>query len=76
MWEAFLLQMNDFDRLLEHGLRRILDPVAATPAPPRKVRLTRSRKALLNIGARRFEAAAEAIPVIVASPAASTRLQP
>ena len=27
--------MNDFDRLLEIKLRRLLDPVSATPAPPR-----------------------------------------
>ncbi|MGH7763745.1 MAG: hypothetical protein ACREOM_04940 [Candidatus Dormibacteraceae bacterium] len=28
--------MNDFDRLLQTELRRMLDPVVATPAPARK----------------------------------------
>ena len=35
MREAFLIQMNDFERLLEIKLRLLLDPVSATPAPPR-----------------------------------------
>ena len=39
--EAFLIQMNDFDRLLEHHLRRKLDPVVAAPVPPRRGRLIR-----------------------------------
>lgn len=33
--------MNDFDRLLEHQLRRKLDPVVATPAPARRTGATR-----------------------------------
>jgi hypothetical protein len=33
--EAFPLQMNDFDRLLELELARMLDSVVRTPAPPR-----------------------------------------
>jgi len=33
--ETFLIQMNDFERLLEIKLRLLLDPVSATPAPPR-----------------------------------------
>jgi hypothetical protein len=38
--EAFLIHMNDFEfeRLLEIKLRQLLDPVTATPAPPRKRR--------------------------------------
>ena len=36
MREAFLIQMNDFDRMLESGLRQLLDPVANAPAPPRR----------------------------------------
>jgi hypothetical protein len=38
LWEAFLLQMNDFDRFLEIELRHMLGPVTATPAPPLKAR--------------------------------------
>ena len=38
MWEAFLLQMDDFDRLLEHQLRRQLDPLVAAPVPVRRGR--------------------------------------
>ncbi len=33
--EAFPLQMNDFDRLLEFELARMLNEVVRTPAPPR-----------------------------------------
>ena len=35
MQEAFLLQMNDFDRFLELQLRNMLDPVAASRPPDR-----------------------------------------
>lgn len=38
MWEAFLLQMDDFDRLLEFQLRRKLDGVVAAPVPVRRGR--------------------------------------
>lgn len=38
MREAFLIPMNDFDRLLEFELRRMLDPVVASRVPPRKGR--------------------------------------
>jgi hypothetical protein len=31
--EAFLIRVNDFDRLLEFSLRRRLDPVVAAPVP-------------------------------------------
>lgn len=31
--------MNDFDRLLEHHLRRKLDPIVAAPVPPRRGRV-------------------------------------
>jgi hypothetical protein len=34
--EAFPLHMNDFDRLLESELSRMLDRVVRTPAPPRR----------------------------------------
>ena len=38
MWEAFLIQMNDFDRFLEFELRQMLDPVVNPPAPRRRRR--------------------------------------
>ena len=38
MWEAFLLLMDDFDRLLEFQLRRKLDGVVAAPVPVRRGR--------------------------------------
>ena len=50
MWEAFLLQMNDFDRLLESQLRHMLDPIVAAPAPSRGGRRPRARKPILAIG--------------------------
>ena len=31
--------MNDFERLLEHHLRRKLDPIVAAPVPPRRGRV-------------------------------------
>jgi len=42
LWEAFLLQMNDFDRYLEHELRQMLDPVVARRPPTRRGRLGRA----------------------------------
>jgi hypothetical protein len=44
MWEAFLIQMDDFDRLLEFQLRRKLDPVVAAPVPVRGGRTSRHEK--------------------------------
>lgn len=41
MREAFLLQMNDFDRYLEYKLRHMLDPVVAVQPPPRRRRAER-----------------------------------
>lgn len=38
LWEAFLLQMDDFDRLLEFQLRRKLDAIVAAPVPIRRLR--------------------------------------
>jgi hypothetical protein len=38
LWEAFLIQMNDFDRFLEFELRQMLDPVVTTAAPRRRRR--------------------------------------
>ena len=44
MWEAFLIQMDDFDRLLEYHLRRKLDAVVAAPVPVRRGRANRLKK--------------------------------
>jgi len=38
LWEAFLLQMNDFDRFLELKLREMLDPVVEVQPPARDVK--------------------------------------
>ena len=38
MWEAFLIQMDDFERLMEFQLRRRLDPLVAAPVPVRRGR--------------------------------------
>ena len=60
MWEAFLLQMDDFDRLLELQLRRKLDALVAAPVPVRRGRAGSDRRskarrpveATQNIGGR------------------------
>ena len=44
LWEAFLIQMDDFDRLLEYHLRRKLDAVVAAPVPVRRGRASRLKK--------------------------------
>ncbi len=62
MWEAFLLQMNDFDTTLEHELRRMLDPVVALRPPARRGRNKRTPEAVLSVPPA--ELAAEPIPVI------------
>jgi hypothetical protein len=52
LWEAFLLQMDDFDRLLEFQLRRKLDGVVAAPVPVR-----RGRAGLGRLSKGRYEEA-------------------
>jgi hypothetical protein len=59
LWEAFLIHMDDFDRLLELQLRRKLDPLVAAPAPLRRGRAgsgppvkRRDRETSNNGGAR------------------------
>ena len=46
MWDAFLLRMDDFDRVfdqfLELNLRHVLDPIVATE-PPRRTRSASQR---------------------------------
>jgi hypothetical protein len=66
--------MNDFDRLVEFGLRRMLDPVVASPVPPRRRGGKRqSAVPFLVVAAAPLELAAESIaivdPVVMVLPA-------
>jgi hypothetical protein len=63
LWEAFLLQMNDFDQLLELQLRRMLDPVVARRPPVRRGRIKRTPEAILTVKTAVIELVADAIPV-------------
>jgi len=63
LWEAFLLQMNEFDRYLELKLRDMLDPVVAVTPPVLDVR-GRRKPAIELVG--------EAVPMGVAEPVAVT----
>ena len=76
MWEAFLLQMNEFDTFLEIELQHMLDPVVAVQ-PPSRGHPKRARKPFLAIVAPAIDLAAEAIPVVepvvVTIPVAPTR---
>jgi hypothetical protein len=65
LWEAFLLQMNYFDRFLELKLRQMLDPVVAAPPPARR-RGKRSPKPILAV--ERAPVAVESLPLAVAVP--------
>ena len=77
MWETFLIQMNDFDRYLESGLRRMLDPVVASGAPSRR-RRTGSGLPLLAVVSAPVALMAEALPVVepVALPVQTIQLIP
>ena len=66
MWEAFLLQMNDFDRLLEFKLRQLLDPVVSERPPARPRRKGRA-EAVVAMPVAPVELVPQAIPVIAAS---------
>jgi hypothetical protein len=75
--------MNDFDKFLDLKLRHMLDPVVATPAPPRRSRRTRARKPILAVEAPIETGAFGAIgpqaislvePVMAAVPVASSQL--
>ncbi len=69
MWEAFLLQMNEFDRFLEVELRLMLDPVVVVQ-PPARGGLKEPRKPVLAVVPPTIELPAEAVgevePVTVA----------
>jgi hypothetical protein len=75
LWEAFLLQMNDFDRYLEIELKLMLDPVVVRRPPTRKGRKEAPALLVLPVA----EAlAVEPIPVaepalVVTFPAAAAR---
>jgi hypothetical protein len=77
LWEAFLIQMNDFDRYLESGLRHMLDPVVTSGAPRRR-RRTSSGLLLLAVVKAPIELVAEALPAVepVAVPVQPIRLLP
>ena len=62
MWEAFLLQMNDFDRFLELKLRDMLDPVVAVQ-PPRRRR--RQRQPVLAVLPPAADPVAESVAVTI-----------
>lgn len=68
MWEAFLLQMNDFDRFLEVQLRQMLDPVAMSRPPARRGRLEGPHMPIVaivpSVAPAVVELAAEAFPVV------------
>ena len=75
MWEAFLLQMNDFDGFLELELKAMLDSVVAARPPLRTGRKKAAKPVILPFAADVL--VAEAIPVIepavVARPVAPVR---
>ena len=63
MWEAFLIQMNDFDRFLEFELGQMLDPVVTLPAPRKRRRVRGSP--LLTIVPPQVEAIVAGEPVVL-----------
>ncbi len=65
MQEAFLLQMNEFDRFLETQLRRMLDPVVATQ-PPVRGRRQKAPELILAVEPPELVLAVEAVPVAIA----------
>jgi hypothetical protein len=62
--EAFLIQMNDFDRLLEFQLQRMLDPVVASRVPPRRGDNTRKSAFFLLVAPASRELASEKIGAV------------
>lgn len=69
MQEAFLLQMNDFDRFLETQLRQMLDPVVATQPPGRARRRKAGEPVIVVLDQTELVVVPDAVPVaVVASP--------
>jgi hypothetical protein len=71
--EAFLIQMNDFDRLLDSKLRQMLDPVVANRPPIRRDPSKGVRKPLLVVAVPLPAfggVVAEMIPAVVVEPVA------
>jgi hypothetical protein len=62
--EAFLIQMNDFDRYLEFELRQLLDPVVARKAPRRGRRKSAGSPFLAVVSAS-IDVVVDALPVAV-----------
>jgi hypothetical protein len=57
--------MNDFDRLVEFGLRRMLDPVVTSRVPPRRRGGKRQSAApFLVVAPASLEPAAESIVIV------------
>jgi hypothetical protein len=77
LWEAFLIQMNDFERYLESELRLMLDPVVTSGAPRRRRRLS-SGLPLLAVVKAPIELVVEALPMVepVAIPVQPIHLLP
>ena len=63
MREAFLLQMNDFDRFLEFELRQMLDPVVALSAP-RRGRRKSTGSPLLAVVSASIDLVVDAMPAV------------
>ena len=68
MWEAFLIQMNDFDRFLEFELRQMLDPVVASGTPRRRRRRGANGHPLLTVVKGPLDLAVVAVVEPVAIP--------
>jgi hypothetical protein len=60
MTQAFLMHMDQLDRILELELTRLLDPIVRAPVPPR-----RRRRGGLTVIASDVAALVEPVPVVV-----------
>lgn len=65
MQEAFLLQMNDFERFLETQLKGMLDPVVASRPPIRGERPA-TTEPVLALDPPELAPAVETVPVTIA----------
>jgi len=60
MTQAFLMHMDQVDRILERELARLLDPIVGAPVPPR-----RRRRGGLRVIASDAAVLVEPVPVTV-----------